>query len=62
MSYRLTASQAAARDAALVTNLRNQFPQISNYSDDVIVRAYESWFSVDDSGDEAGFIEFIDAE
>ena len=58
-SMLLTAEQVAFRDARLVENLRQKYPQLSNYEDGDLVRAYDAWFMSQETEDEDDFLEFI---
>lgn len=49
MDHVLTPERRAYRDARLVENLRLKYPQLANYPDPVLVRAYDSWFLTCDS-------------
>ena len=42
----LSPAQIAFRNAALVRNLRSTYPQASNYSDEVLIKAYNEWVKV----------------
>ena len=58
----LTSEQISFRDARLIENLRFKYKQISNYTDDQIVKAYNEWFLCESSGnpDEDGFLEYLE--
>lgn len=61
----LTPGQIAFRDAALVHNLRYKYPQLSNYSDAELVKAYNEWFLTANStgsDNEDDFLDYIHSE
>jgi hypothetical protein len=61
----LTEEQRKVRDKALVNNLRFKFPQLSNYADEDIVKAYDDWFlTAENVGNdyEEEFLEFLQPE
>jgi hypothetical protein len=65
MSFLLTPEQVAFRNAKLVENLRSTYPQVSNYSDEQLVAAYDDWFMSADATHEnmeEDFIKFIVTE
>lgn len=63
----MNAEQKAFRDRALVENIRYKFKdRVSNYSDAVLVEAYDNWYFTyegeDHNTDEVQFLDLIEVK
>ena len=61
-SFSLTPEQVKFRNDRLVQNLRYKYPQVANYSDEVLIKAYNEWFAQAEDSNEDDFLEFIEVD
>lgn len=59
MSHLLSAEQVKNRNEALLRNLRFKYKQLSNYSDEIIIAAYDDWFLGTETNNEDEFLDYI---
>lgn len=59
-AHLLSPEQVAFRNARLLENLRQSFPELSDHSDEAMIAAYDAWFmSAEPGEDDSAFKEYL---